>query len=128
MDLLVDTHTLIWMSSQTNRLSSKANSLLEDANNTVYASILSSWELGIKISLGKLDLGKNWMQKLQGFMRANAISSLPLRPEHCTVLAVLPFHHRDPFDRMLIAQAQTENLILISKDRRLRDYEIEVIW
>ena len=128
MDLLVDTHAIIWMSSQPHRLSPRARALLEDENNAVSASMASFWEMAIKISLGKLDLGAGWMSKLQDFMRDNAVSILPLRPEHCTTLAALPFLHRDPFDRMLIAQALAEKQILISKDGRLSDYGVEVVW
>ncbi len=128
MDVLVDTHALIWMSSQPHRLSPRTRALLEDETNAVSASMLSFWEIAIKISLGKLDLGVDWMGELQGFMRENAVSSIPLRPEHCTTLASLPFLHRDPFDRMLIAQALSEKLILISRDGSLSGYEVEVVW
>jgi len=128
MDLLVDTHALIWMTGQPVRLSPRARALLEDESNAVFASMVSFWEMAIKISLGKLDLGADWMGKLQGFMRDNAVSNLPLRPEHCTTLALLPFLHRDPFDRMLVAQALSEKQMLISKDRSLGSYDVEVIW
>ncbi|RLJ20370.1 PIN domain nuclease [bacterium endosymbiont of Escarpia laminata] len=128
MDLLLDTHAFIWMSSQPQHLSQTARALLEDEKNAVSVSIMSFWEMTIKISLGKLDLGADWMSQLQGFMRDNAVSSLPLRPEHCTTLSSLPFIHRDPFDRMLVAQALSEKLILISKDGGLRGYEVEVVW
>lgn len=116
------------MSSQPQHLSQTARALLEDEKNAVSVSIMSFWEMAIKISLGKLDLGADWMSQLQGFMRDNAVSSLPLRPEHCTTLSSLPFIHRDPFDRMLVAQALSEKLILISKDGGLRGYEVEVVW
>ena len=128
MDLLVDTHAIIWMSSQPHRLSPTVRALLEDENNAVSVSMISFWDMAIKISLGKLDLSAGWMGKLQDFMRDNAVFNLPLRPEHCTTLASLPFLHRDPFDRMLIAQALTEKQTLISKDRSMSSYEIEVIW
>jgi PIN domain nuclease of toxin-antitoxin system len=128
MELLVDTHTLIWMSCQPESLSPRARMLLEDGDNRVYVSMASFWEMAIKISLGKLDLGSNWMSKLQGFMGENAIVILPQRPKHCTVLATLPFHHRDPFDRMLIAQALAENQYLVSKDQAFTHYDVGVIW
>jgi len=128
MDLLVDTHVLIWMSSQPQRLSPRARALLEEERNAVSASIASFWEMAIKISLGKLDLGADWMDELQGFMRENAVSSLPLRPEHCTALTALPFLHRDPFDRMLIVQARSENLNLVTKDENMAGYEVAVVW
>jgi len=128
VDLLVDTHALIWMSGQPARLSPRARALLEDENNAVFASIVSFWEMAIKISLEKLDLGANWMGKLRGFMRGNAISNLSVRPEHCTTVASLPFLHRDPFDRMLVAQAMAETQTLISKDPNLARYDVEVVW
>ena len=128
MDFLIDTHVLIWMSSQPHRLSPRARALLEDENNAVSVSIVSFWETAIKIGLGKLDLGEDWISRLQGFMRDNAVSSLPLRSEHCAILTSLPFVHRDPFDRMLIAQALSETLVLMSKDTRLSGYAIEVVW
>ncbi len=128
MDLLLDTHTLIWMSSQPDRLSSPARVFLENENNTVAVSMISFWEMAIKIGLGKLDLGTNWMSRLLKFMADNAVSTLPLCPEHCTTLSALPFIHRDPFDRMLISQALSENLILVTKDSHMRNYGVEVVW
>jgi len=128
MDLLVDTHALIWMSSQPQHLSSRARALLEDEDNAVSASMASFWEMAIKISLGKLDLGVDWMGELQGFMRENAVSSLPLRTEHCIALTSLPFLHHDPFDRMLIVQAQSEKLNLVTKDENIAGYEVAVVW
>jgi len=128
VDLLVDTHALIWMSGQPARLSPRSRALLEDENNAVFASMVSFWEMAIKMSLGKLDLGANWIGKLQGFMRDNAVSNLPLRPEHCTTVTSLPFLHRDPFDRMLVAQAISETRTLISRDPNLARYNVEVIW
>jgi len=128
MDLLLDTHALLWMSGQPHRLSPRAAALLEDEDNAVFASMVSFWEMAIKISIGKLELEAEWMERLQGFMRDNTVSNLPLRPHHCTTLASLPFHHRDPFDRMLIAQAQSENLILVSRDGNLGEYDVEVVW
>ena len=128
MNLLVDTHVLIWMSSQPNRLSEHSVEVLENEANTVSASLLSFWEIAIKISIGKLDLKPNWIQLLQTFMRNNSVSSLPLRLEHCATLAALPFHHRDPFDRMLVAQAKSESLSLVSQDVVLSRYDVDVVW
>jgi len=128
MDLLLDTHALIWMSSQPRRLTSRARTVLEDEGNAVWASMVSFWEMAIKISLGKLDLGSDWMGEIQGFMRVNAVSSLPLRAEHCVALTSLPFLHRDPFDRMLIVQAQSEKLNLVTKDENIAGYEVAVVW
>lgn len=83
MQLLLDTHTLIWMGTQPGRFSSSTTVLLEDESNVVYASIISLWELAIKISIGKLDMGNNWLQDIQHFMRENAIDSMPIKPQHC---------------------------------------------
>ncbi len=128
MQLLLDTHTLIWMGTQPGRFSSSTTVLLEDESNVVYASIISLWELAIKISIGKLDMGNNWLQDIQHFMRENAIDSMPIKPQHCDLITNLPLHHRDPFDRMLIAQAQYENLALVTADKSIHQYDIEVIW
>ena len=128
MNLLMDTHVFIWMSSDPDRLSPRVRSLLEDEANDVSVSIVSFWEMAIKIGLGKLELGTDWMRRLQAFMRDNTISHLPIRPEHCTALVSLPFHHRDPFDRMLVAQSQSEKMSLVSRDTSLRQYAIECIW
>lgn len=128
MQLLLDTHALIWTCSQADRLSPRVRALLEDEQNGVFVSIGSFWEMAIKIGLGKLDLGENWAHRLQGFMRDNAVSHLPLRPEHCTELASLPFVNRDPFVRMLVAQAKVEQLRLVSKDARLSGYDVDLVW
>lgn len=128
MDLLLDTHAFICMSSDPNRLSPRVRRLLEDEANAVSVSIISYWEMAIKISLGKLDLGTNWMRRLQAFMRDNAVSSLPIRSDHLTALVSLPFHHRDPFDRMLVAQSQAERMSLVSRDANLGQYTVECIW
>ena len=78
--------------------------------------------------LGKLDLGPDWMDELLGFMTENAVSRLPMRAEHCIALASLPFLHRDPFDRMLIVQAQSEKLNLVTKDENIAGYEVAIVW
>jgi len=128
MNLLLDTHVLIWMSSDPERLSPRVRRLLEDETNGVAVSMVSFWEMAIKTSLGKLQLGPDWMRRLQAFMRDNAVTTVPIRSEHCAVLISLPFHHRDPFDRMLVAQSQSENMSLVSRDKSLKQYAIDCIW
>jgi len=128
MNLLLDTHAFIWMSGAPERLSPRVRGLLEDETNAVSVSMVSYWEMAIKIGLGKLDLGPDWTRRFQSFMHDNTISSLPIRPEHCTALVSLPFHHRDPFDRMLVAQSQSEKMGLVSRDSSLGQYAIECIW
>ena len=128
MQLLLDTHTLIWMGAQPDRFTSQTAALLEDESNSVYASIVSLWELAIKTSIGKLDLGNDWLQNIEHYMKDNTIENMPVKPQHCNLLTELPLHHRDPFDRMLIAQAQYENLALVTADKHIHQYDIEVIW
>ena len=116
------------MSSAPERLSPRVRRLLEDETNAVSVSMVSYWEMANKIGLGKLDLGPDWMRRLQSFMHDNTISSLPIRSEHCTALVSLPFHHRDPFDRLLVAQSQSEKMCLVSRDTSLELYAIGCIW
>jgi PIN domain nuclease of toxin-antitoxin system len=86
------------------------------------------WEIAIKTSIGKLELVDNWPVIIDREMRGNFIKFLPITKEHCNFLTELPFHHRDPFDRMLVAQTKIEQMTLLSADSQLKKYEIEVIW
>ena len=86
------------------------------------------WEICIKISLEKLALKSGWFKKIQNEMSTNAIQWLPVEMQHCVELTKLPFHHRDPFDRLLVAQARAEDLKVLSRDVRLSAYDIECIW
>ena len=80
------------------------------------------------MSLGKLSLKSGWLKTIQDEMKVNVIQWLPIEMQHCAELLKLPFHHRDPFDRMLVAQTIIENMLLLSRDSRLSDYEITRIW
>ena len=86
------------------------------------------WEIAIKVSIGKLELADQWPAIIAREMQNNFINFLLVSKEHCNCLAGLPFHHRDPFDRMLVAQATTEQMTLVTADRQLREYDIRVIW
>ena len=97
-------------------------------NNNLFFSAASFWEICIKMSLGKLSLKRGWFKTIQEEIRINAIQWLPVEMGHCLELTKLPFHHQDPFDRMLIAQAMVEDLQLLSRDGRLSAYEIDRIW
>ena len=97
-------------------------------NNNLFFSAASFWEICIKMSLGKLSLKRGWFKTIQEEIRINAIQWLPVEMGHCLELTKLPFHHQDPFDRMLIAQATVEDLQLLSRDGRLSAYEIDRIW
>ncbi|GAB6040164.1 type II toxin-antitoxin system VapC family toxin [Endothiovibrio diazotrophicus] len=124
--LLLDTHTLLWAMSGSKRLSATATEALLHGENHV--SIATFWELGIKISLGKLELAPQWRQRTTRYMESYGIHLLPIEPHHCEHLSTLPFHHRDPFDRMLVAQTQIEGLSMVSADQHMAAYGIEIIW
>jgi PIN domain nuclease of toxin-antitoxin system len=126
--LLLDTHTLLWFLSGSDRLSGPARTVIEDVTNTRFFSMAGAWELAIKVSLGKLALSAPFEHIIPGQLRANAIELLDIRPEHATALLSLPLHHRDPFDRMLVAQAAVEDAVLVSADPALDSYGIRRLW
>jgi PIN domain nuclease of toxin-antitoxin system len=127
MNLLIDTHTLIWFIEGSPELSKNARNLIENIDNPCFASIASIWEIAIKVSLGKLEL-KNPFEKLGSLMWENSIDLLPIRYEHTKELITLPFHHKDPFDRLIIAQAKIEKMPIVSKDSNFKYYDVEQIW
>lgn len=128
MRLLLDTHTLIWLFSGNPRLSPTALEAIQTEGARNLMSIASLWEIAIKVSLKKLHMGDNAVNRLVERATADGIARLPVEPSHCTAVAELPMHHRDPFDRMLIAQAQHEGLAIVSADPALDAYEVERIW
>lgn len=94
----------------------------------MFFSAASLWEICIKISLGKLSLKGDWLKTIQDELRVNTIQWLSIEMPHCVELTKLPFHHRDPFDRMLVAQAMTDDMQLLSRNNRLSSYKIKRIW
>ena len=128
MKILLDTHALLWLITDNRQLSKTAKEIFLDQKNRLFFSITSLWEICIKMSLGKISLKNGWLKTIQDEMKANAVNWLPVEIEHCAKLTKLPFHHRDPFDRMLIAQAIVEDMLLLSRDTRLSDYEITRVW
>ncbi len=129
MRLLLDTHTILWMVSDDPRLSEPARRSIQSTTE-LFWSIASLWEIGIKLSLDRTDfrLGPGWAHLIPAEMQHNGIQRLPIEPGHCERLSRLPWNHRDPFDRLLVAQASCENLGMVSRDRHLSSYGIEVIW
>lgn len=127
MNLLLDTHIFIWWDSQSASLSSSARALCENPSNTLYLSLASVWEMQIKQQLGKLDLSRPLALLIAEQQQANDIRILPIQMEHIFALGNLPAHHRDPFDRLLIAQAQIEGLLLLSDDVIFSQYAITVL-
>ena len=128
MKTLLDTHALLWLITGDERLSQTAKTIYLDKKNSLSFSAAGLWEICIKKSLGKLSLKSGWLKTIRDEMEANAIQWLPIEMSHCDELTKLPFYHRDPFDRMIVAQAMVEGMQILSRDRRLSDYEITRIW
>jgi PIN domain nuclease of toxin-antitoxin system len=131
MRLLLDTHAILWMVSGDPRLPERARQIMEEAEQLVFSTV-SFWETGIKNSLDHVDfqLGENWAPRIEEELRHNGAIHLPIEIRHCARVALLPWHHRDPFDRLLIAQAITENLAILTRDRRFPLYapQLQVVW
>ena len=128
MNVLLDTHAFLWAISDDKKLSKTACKAFLDPGNRLFFSAVSMWEICIKIGLERLSLKTGWIKNIQNEMSTNAIQWLPVEMQHCVELTRLPFHHRDPFDRMLVAQARVEELLVLSRDARLSAYDIECIW
>ena len=118
MRFLLDTHLLLWWLSNDAALPSEARRLIADPANTIVVSAVSLWEIWLKKSLGKLDIPADFEPRLE----AEPFDHLPLRAAHTRQVAFLPWHHRNPFDRMLVSQAHTENLILLTSDAIVQRY------
>lgn len=127
MDYLLDTHTFLWFINGDNRLSTSARKAIENSETLKYLSAASFWEMAIKYSIGKLELDMPFTD-LKRHVIDNGFESLPTTFEHANQLTELTFHHRDPFDRMIIAQAMTEHLIIITKDSIFKKYYKEILW
>jgi PIN domain nuclease of toxin-antitoxin system len=128
MRYLLDTHGLIWFLSGDARISAEARQLIEDDNNDLFVSIASLWEMAIKYSLGKLYLTQPFEVLFPAQLEANDIKVLDITIDHLQATCRLPLYHRDPFDRLIIAQAQVERLPLISTDTILDSYGVRRIW
>jgi PIN domain nuclease of toxin-antitoxin system len=127
MDLLLDTHSLIWFLNGDEKLSDKAKSMIEDPTNSKIVSIASIWEIAIKISLDKFRFPKGFKHFLD-MVEDNGFEILPITFEHAIELSTLEFIHRDPFDRLLIAQCMADKLIIVTKDDNIKRYNIKIIW
>lgn len=128
MSYLLDTHTFLWFINDDPVLSATARALIEVPENIIYLSIASLWEMAIKVSLGKLEIPSPFTGFINTQLRENAINLLEITTEHIGIVMTLPFHHRDPFDRLIIAQAQSENLPIIGKDEAFDDYKVTRHW
>jgi PIN domain nuclease of toxin-antitoxin system len=121
---LVDTHAALWLLGDDPRLSQTADEILTDAANEVLLSAAVVWEVAIKRSLGKLDAPDGFA----GLLLDAGAAPLAVSIDHARAVRSLPWHHRDPFDRMLVAQAALEDAVLVSSDERLRAYGVQVSW
>lgn len=127
MNLLVDTHAVIWFITENEKLPAKTRNIIESAENTCFISIALYWELAIKNSLGRLDLGRP-LSDIFAIIDETGFELLPIDLNHILANAQLAFHHYDPFDRIIIAQAITENLQIITKDDKIDLYPVGLIW
>ncbi|MEH2194847.1 MAG: type II toxin-antitoxin system VapC family toxin [Nostoc sp.] len=128
MILLLDTHTFIWYVTNNSRLSNRVLELINDQNNEILLSIASLWEIAIKQNLGKLSFNQPFEIFLTQQLNLNDFRLLDIKISHVTVVAALPLHHRDPFDRILIAQSLAENIPILSADKIFDAYPIERLW
>jgi len=128
MRALIDTSVFLWTISGSDRLSDNARQFIANLENDILLSVASLWEIAIKTSLGKLELLLPFNQLIPGQLEQNAITVLPIELGHLSGVIALPFHHRDPFDRLIIAQGLTEQIPVITKDKAFSRYSVQLIW
>jgi PIN domain nuclease of toxin-antitoxin system len=128
MAYLLDTHTFLWFIIDDSALSSSAKMLIENPEHTVYLSIASIWEMAIKISLGKLEMPTPFDEFINVQIYKNSISLLGITTRHVGTVVTLPFHHRDPFDRLIVAQSLVEQLPIIGVDSIFDAYGVKRYW
>ena len=126
MRIVIDTHILIWLLEGDIQLSESRRAILANPTNQIFVSIASLWETAIKISSGKLSLSKPLSQIIDEITDSSSLI-LHIEPEHTLVVSTLPLHHRDPFDRIIISQAQVENLSVMTHDGAFADYGITLL-
>ena len=127
MRVLLDTHAYLWWLADDADLSYEARDLLADPRTTAYVSAASVWEIAIKTKLGRLRLRKEVAMSEIVEVASNDFLELPIRARHAAQAGALPRHHDDPFDHMLVAQAQVEDLVLVTRDGKLRDYDVLIV-
>lgn len=128
MNVLLDTHAFIWWDEDPAKLGLAARTACFDPDNVLILSAVSVWEIQLKQMLGKLSLRKPLRQMLGDQMQQNGLQICPIATEPILQLSTFPFHHRDPFDRLLISQAKTEGWTIATHDRAFGEYEIPIIW
>lgn len=128
MRYLLDTHTFLWFSTELERLSARVRNLIEDPDNEILLSYVSAWEIAIKVPLGRLRVPGHLPELIPRRLLDYGFAALPIELPHVLAVARLPLLHRDPFDRLLVCQAQIENLPILTGDGALAQYGVEVIW
>lgn len=128
MRALLDTHTFLWWITGDRRLSPRTREIISDGENELFLSAASGWEMAIKAGLGKLSLPGSPGAFISGQLAVNAIQTLPVRMDHALHVLELPGYHRDPFDRLLIAQARLEDMPILTADPQIGRYPVKVIW
>lgn len=128
MRVLLDTHAMYWYVEGDPQLSPTARTVIQDAANEILVSPASYWEIAIKISLGKWRLNRPYDQFIDVALNQYEFQVLPISPAHTARLIGLPFHHRDPFDRLLLAQAMVEGIVIVSNDAGFDSYGVTRVW
>ena len=128
MRALLDTHAFLWFIEGSARLSKSAKDHIEDQSHDLLLSIASLWKMAVKTSLGKLDVPQPFAEFMQSRLALSSIGLFEISPQHAYAVADLPFHHRDPFDRLLAVQCLSEGLTLISSDGVFEEYGVERVW
>ncbi len=127
MKLLIDTHIFLWLNSEPEKLPLAAYNACCDPQNQLYLSHVSPWEIQIKQQLGKVQLRAALPELIETQIRENGLNMLPIELAHIYSLSQLPYHHNDPFDRLIIAQAKTESMVIVTVDRKISLYEVELL-
>lgn len=128
MNLLLDTHTFLWLRTTPEKIPPQVLNAYYDTTNVVFLSVVSIWEIQIKHQLGKLELNVPLKQLIDLQLQQNSLEILPITSEHIYALNNLPFHHKDPFDRLLITQSRLEGLKLASADGIFEHYDVDLFW
>jgi PIN domain nuclease of toxin-antitoxin system len=128
LDLLFDTHSFIWWADEPMKLSRAALAALEDENNRLFVSDVSIWEMQIKVHLGKMKLKLPLEDLIESQQRDNEVAILQITTEHILALDNLPFHHKDPFDRLLIVQSIVEDFTIVTADTEFPAYPAKLLW
>ena len=127
MRVLLDTSVFLWFIAGSDKLTNNARNIINDINNELVLSVASLWEIAIKASIGKITLMQPFGQLIPDQLKNNGIAVLPIELKHLSAMIELPFHHRDPFDRLIIAQGIAEGFSIISSDSHFRKYTVEVL-